>query len=141
LLTEWWSSTKIITKGRIWQADELPGFVAILNEQPVGLLTFRLEGDEMEIISLNALITGSGIGKRLLQEALSFAQANKLSRIWLITTNDNTDALKFYQKQRFILTAIYLNAIENSRRLKPEIAQTGMYGIPIRDEIELEMKL
>jgi GNAT superfamily N-acetyltransferase len=141
LLTEWWSSTKIVTKGRIWQADELPGFVAILNEQPVGLLTFRLEGDEMEIISLNALITGSGIGKRLLQEALSFAQANKLSRIWLITTNDNTDALKFYQKQRFILTAIYLNAIENSRRLKPEIAQTGMYGIPIRDEIELEMKL
>jgi RimJ/RimL family protein N-acetyltransferase len=62
-------------------------------------------------------------------------------RIWLITTNDNTAALRFYQKKGFSLVAVHRNAIERSRQLKPEIPETGNDGIPLRDEIELEIVL
>lgn len=62
-------------------------------------------------------------------------------RLWLITTNDNMEALRFYQKRGFILSALYPNALEESRKLKPEIPEVGLEGIPLRDEIELEFKL
>jgi len=61
--------------------------------------------------------------------------------MFLITTNDNTHALRFYQNRNFVIAAIHINAIEKSRQLKPEIPLTGADGIPIRDEIELEMLL
>jgi len=65
----------------------------------------------------------------------------KCKRLWLITTNDNTLAFRFYQKYGFALVAVHRNAIEKSRRLKPEIPLIGNAGIPLRDEIELEMML
>ena len=34
---------------------------------------------------------------------------------------------------------IYKNAIENSRKIKPQIPMFADNGLPIRDEIELEM--
>ena len=69
------------------------------------------------------------------------AQAQEFRRVWLITTNDNTPAVRFYQKKGFSLVAVYRNAIEASRKLKPEIPLKGIDGIPIRDEIELELLL
>ncbi len=62
-------------------------------------------------------------------------------RLWLITTNDNLHALRFYQKRGFRLVAVYPNALEESRRLKPEIPLVGLDGIPLRDELELELAL
>jgi hypothetical protein len=59
----------------------------------------------------------------------------------LITTNDNTKALRFWQKRGFRLAAVHRNAVEKSRKIKPEIPLTGNDGIPIKDEIELEMAL
>ena len=56
-------------------------------------------------------------------------------------TNDNTAALRFYQKYGFALVAVHRNAIEQDRLLKPEIPFTGNDGIPLRDEIELEIRL
>jgi hypothetical protein len=61
--------------------------------------------------------------------------------LWVITTNDNVDALRFYQKKGFKLVAVHRNAIEQSRKLKPEIPSVGKNGIPLRDENELEMRL
>jgi hypothetical protein len=59
----------------------------------------------------------------------------------LITTNDNVAALRFYQKRGFTLAALHKNALEQSRRLKPQIPLLGLDGIPLRDEIELEIFL
>jgi hypothetical protein len=57
------------------------------------------------------------------------------------TTNDNLNALRFYQKRGFVLVSVHRNAVIKSRQLKPEIPLTGNDGIPLRDEIELEMLL
>ena len=141
MLTQRWHSARIVTRGRVHQADELPGFVAELGGQLAGLVTYRLDAHECEIVSLDSLVQGRGIGAALIAAVRDAARAAGCARLWLITTNDNLSALRFYQKRGFTLVAVHRNALEVARRLKPEIALVGVDGIPLRDEIELEMTL
>ena len=134
-----WGSAEIVTRGRIHHADKLPGVIAEITDEIVGLITYHIKKDRCEIVTLNSLIEGKGIGRALIDSVKDAASDAGCKRLWLITTNDNTYALKFYQKLGFRVTAYHIDAIEQSRRLKPEIAHIGMDGIPIRDEIELEM--
>ncbi len=90
---------------------------------------------------MNSLIKKKGIGRDLVEKVKKFAKEKNCKRVWLIITNDNIDALAFWQKVGFVLKAIYPDAISFSRKLKPEIPEIGNYGIPIRDEIELEFKI
>ena len=87
---------------------------------------------------MNSIIKRKGIGTALVEKVEKIAKELNCKKIWLITTNDNIDALLFWQKRGFSIKAIYPNAISVSRKLKPEISEIGNYGIPIRDEIELE---
>jgi len=141
LFEEHWGSTIIVTRGKLYHADRLPGFTAIYNNQPAGLITYNIVGDQCEITSMNSLTEGIGIGSALIDAVRNTAEKAGCKRLWLITTNDNTAALRFWQNRGFLLVAVYRNAIEESRRLKPEIPLTGNDGIPIRDEIELELIL
>ena len=141
LLRKHWGSTRVVTRGRIHEADRLPGFVAVQAGQRVGLLTYRIEDDQCEVVSLNSLVQGAGIGSALLEAVKAAAASAGCRRLWLITTNDNMAAVRFYQKRGFVLVAVHRNALEQSRKLKPEIALIGIDGIPLRDEIELEMPL
>jgi ribosomal protein S18 acetylase RimI-like enzyme len=141
LLTMHWGSPAIVTRGKLHQADQLPGFVAVSEDEPFGLIIYRSTGGECEIISLNSLAEGIGIGTALLDAIHKAAIAARYKRLWLITTNDNLHALRFYQKYGFTIAGIHCEAIEESRRLKPEIPRAGIDGIPIRDEIEMEMWL
>lgn len=138
VLTENWASTRVVARGRIHEAGGLPGFIAVLDGEPAGLLTYSIDGSECEIVSLNSLREGRGIGAALLKAVISAARASGCRRLWLVTTNDNSHALRFYQRQGFVLKALYPGVLAESRRLKPEIPLTGADGIPLRDEIELE---
>jgi len=135
-----WGSVRIVTRGKVHQADALPGLVAVIGEEPVGLLTYALENGECEIVSLNAVVEGRGVGSSLVREVREIAHSRGCSRVWLITTNDNTHALRFYQRLGMVIAAVYPNALAESRRLKPEIPEIGIDGIPLRDEIELEIR-
>jgi DNA-3-methyladenine glycosylase I len=141
LLEQRWHSTRIVSRGRAHQADKLSGFVADGPAGRLGLVTYRLEGDQCEIVSLDSLAEGRGIGTALMAAVEQAACATGCWRLWLITTNDNLPALRFYQKRGFTLVAVHRNALDLSRRLKPEIPEIGQDGIPLCDEIELERKL
>jgi len=136
-----WGSNRVVSKGRVFDPSELEGFAAVADENVVGLVTFRVERDECEVVTLNSLSEGTGTGSSLLNAVRDTAIKARCRRLWLITTNDNLSALRFYQKWGLRITAIYPNALERSRMLKPEIPLLGKEGIPIRDEIELEMIL
>jgi ribosomal protein S18 acetylase RimI-like enzyme len=56
------------------------------------------------------------------------------------TTNDNLNALRFYQRRGFRIMGVHPGAVNEARRLKPSIPAIGAYGIPICDEIDLERK-
>jgi RimJ/RimL family protein N-acetyltransferase len=139
LIKKWWAGPEVVTRGKIHHADNLPGFIAIHESERAGLITYEITGDECEIVTMNSPVEGKGAGSALIDAAKNAAKKAACHRLWLITTNDNTKALRFYQKYGFALAALHRNAVEESRKLKPEIPLTGNDGIPIRDEIEMEM--
>jgi N-acetylglutamate synthase-like GNAT family acetyltransferase len=141
LLKEWWAGPLIITRGKTHQADELPGFIAEEKGKAIGLITYEISGNTAEIVSMNSLAEGKGVGSALVEAVKSICVKGGCLRLWLVTSNDNTRALRFWQKRGFRLAAVYTGAIDRTRKLKPDIPLTGNDGIPIRDEIELEMIL
>jgi GNAT superfamily N-acetyltransferase len=141
LLAARWHGPRIVTRGRVHQADALPALTAESAGQLVGLATYRIDADACELVSLDSLVEGRGIGAALLAAVADAARAAGCRRLWLITTNDNLAALRFYQRRGLVLVALHRNALDESRRLKPEIPLIGNDGIPLRDEIELLLEL
>ncbi|ABB14831.1 GNAT family N-acetyltransferase [Carboxydothermus hydrogenoformans] len=136
--TEHWGAPIMVAKGKVHYVDKLPGFVALDEGRIVGLLTYHIEDGECEIVSLDSLKENQGIGSKLIDCVLSEAKKQGCKRVWLITTNDNLKAIRFYQKRGFNMAALYLNAVKKARKLKPEIPLYGFDGIPILHEIEFE---
>jgi len=127
-------------RGELIDVLSLPGFVAEEDGRPVGFVTYRLDGRECELTFIAAFERQRGVGTALLEAVLDAAAG--CDRIWLATTNDNLDALRFYQRRGFRLTALRPEAVDEARsRLKPQIGTVGEFGIPLRDELELELLL
>ena len=131
----------IISKGKVYYPDQLPGFVAFQAGKRAGLATYNIEDSDCELVSIQSLLEGHGAGSALLDAVREAAKIAGCKRFWLITTNDNLRALGFYQKRGMSLVAVYRNAMEAARKLKPQIPMIGQNGIPLRDEIELETTL
>ena len=138
---EHWGDEIMIASGKIYRPEQLEGFVIEDGDEWIGLITFIVVNDECEVTSLDSLRERQGIGSALLETIQKEAQARSSKRLFLITTNDNLNALGFYQKRGFEIVQIHRGAIHESRKLKPSIPLIGMHDIPLRDEIELEMVL
>jgi ribosomal protein S18 acetylase RimI-like enzyme len=140
MVSEQWGSTKIVSKDKMYETTTLPGFIAEQNNKPVGLILYAIDANQCEIVAIYSAIEKHGIGTKLIELVKEVAGKEKCNRLWLQTTNDNTSALRFYQKRGFTIAAFRVNAMEAQRRIKP-IPLIGNDGIPIRDEIELEIKI
>ena len=146
-LTQHWGSHLMVVRGKLYDASENAGFAAVaqadmFGDAPViGVATYEIQGHTCELTSLNSLQEKTGVGTALIEAVQEVARRAKCTRLILITTNDNLNALRFYQKRGFYIKAVYVNAMEKSRQLKPSIPLIGNDGIPLRDEIELEMEL
>ncbi|SPL97519.1 acetyltransferase, GNAT family [[Actinomadura] parvosata subsp. kistnae] len=142
VLTESWGGTTLMVLGSGRQVDaaKLPGFVAEVEGELAGLVTYLEDGGAVEIASLDAVLPGKGVGRALLDAVRAVAAERGARRLWLITTNDNTHALRFYQRYGFDLVALHRNAMDRVRAIKPGIPAESD-GIPIRHELELELLL
>ncbi|HKG54189.1 MAG TPA: GNAT family N-acetyltransferase [Anaerolineales bacterium] len=136
-----WGGEEMLTRGNVYRPKQLDGFVVEDENEWVGLITFLIKDNECEVTSLDSLREGKGIATQLLDKAIQEARAGNCKRLFLITTNDNLHALGFYQKRGFEIVTIYRGAVNESRKIKPTIPLVGMDGIPLRDEIELEVML
>jgi ribosomal protein S18 acetylase RimI-like enzyme len=116
----------------------LPCLLAISDGQIVGMATYAPTGADCELVTLDAFEPRRGIGTALLARAVDEAAARRCRRLWLITTNDNVDALRFYQRRGLRIVAVHRGAVDEARLAKPSIAAVGEYGIPLHDELELE---
>jgi ribosomal protein S18 acetylase RimI-like enzyme len=139
-LRELWGEG-VVSRGRLLDATVLPGFVAEGEGEPAGLLTYRIDGGDCEVVTINAFPRGAGAGTALMEAVAVAARDAGCRRVWLITTNDNLRALRFYQRRGFRLAALHRDALARSRELKPSIPEVGLDGIPLRDELELELTL
>ena len=136
-----WGEEFVVAHGVVYRPDTLDGFVVLHNDEWVGGITYTISENECEIVTLDSLRAGQGIGTKLMDEVVKEARKRNCRRVFLITTNDNLHALGFYQRRGFELAKIYRHALDETRRLKPGIPLIGMNHIPLRDEIELEMML
>ena len=145
LLQERWGSTRIVSRGRAHDADQLSALVATAGGRRVGLATYSIqgdiEGDQFELVSLDALIPGQGVGSALLAAAREVAMEGGCRRLWLTTSNDNLDALRFYQRRGLRLVAVHRDALDRDREIKPQIPLVGSFGIALHDELELAVEL
>ncbi|MBI3244405.1 MAG: GNAT family N-acetyltransferase [Chloroflexi bacterium] len=140
-MREHWGDEAMVDRERVFYPAENPAFIAEDGGEVAGVVTYDAQDGECEVTSLNSLRRGQGIGGALMDTVIAEAKKKDCKRVWLLTTNDNLVGLKFYQKRGFRLVALYPGAIDVARKLKPQISLIGESGIPIRDELELELKL
>ena len=141
LWTDHFGAPIIVARGRKHDPMKLAGFVAEEDGKLVGTVTFLREEDEIEVITLDSTVENRGVGTALLAAVADFAKAQGVWRLCLVTTNDNIRAIRFYQKRGWNLCAFYRDAVAGARKLKPQIPLTSADGIPIRHELEFELKL
>ena len=141
ILQSFWGDNKIVIHNNIFDALSLDGLKAFDSNQILGICHFRIRKEECEVLTLASLNPKQGIGTALITEVESIAKTCGCHLICVTTTNDNLNALGFYQKQGYQLTALYSKQVDISRQLKPEIPEIGYHGIPIRDELRLEKTL
>lgn len=127
--------------GVLFYPADHPGFMAVQQGKAVGLVTYVVVADACEITLIDSGMPHVGIGTALVEAVTRAATQAGCTRVWLVTTNDNVEALRFYQRRGFVLVDLRPNAVEAARALKPEIPLIGRYGIPLRDELYLEMSL
>lgn len=139
ILYDEWHCPPSVSKGKVIDTTILPGYLFIENEVIKGVVTYNIENEECEIVTLNSFEENRGIGTALMNGVLKVARKSNCKRVWLITTNDDINAIRFYQKKGFELKAAHINAIEISRKLKPSIPFIGMDNIPIKHELEFEI--
>jgi len=114
--------------------------LALVNrhDRPVALVTYHIDGPAGQVVTLDALVPGRGLGWRLLEVVENTFHGLGLGRSWALTTNDNLRAAGLYLSRGYRLVRVHLNAVERVREHKPRLPQRGYEGIPIRDLWELE---
>ena len=136
------NADRVARGGELVDALRYPALVAEEAGELTGVLTYVVDGSSCEVLTLHASVSWRGTGTALLEAVERVARVSGCTRLWLITTNDNVDALRFYQRRGFQMAALYADAVTDSRaRLKPDIPEIGDHGIPIRDEIEFERSI
>jgi len=141
-IDEAWNGTNMIIRGEVIDMTKIDGFVWFEPDGATirGLVTYIIRGLACEITSLNSQCERRGVGTALVELVKSKAWELGCTRLQLLTTNDNINAIGFYQKRGFDLVGVNLGAIDRERALKPSIPLTGQNGIEIHHEIEFAME-
>lgn len=140
LLTRSWGGTIVVAHGVRYDAARLSALLAERRGRLAGLLTYAIGSDGFEVVSLDAVVRREGAGTALMDAAADAALELGLDRVWLVTTNDNLDGLRFYQRLGMRIIGVNAGGVDESRKVKPGIPLVGDYGIEIHDEIILEWR-
>ncbi|MBD5475084.1 MAG: GNAT family N-acetyltransferase [Lachnospiraceae bacterium] len=138
-IKQYWYTTTMIIRGKEIDMTKTEGFYFKEGEDIIALITYIVYDNVLEITSLDSLREKQGIGSKLIKTVIHEARERMLQKIVLITTNDNINAMRFYQKRGFDMAHLYRNAMDISRKIKPEIPLIGENSIPLRHEIEFEL--
>jgi ribosomal protein S18 acetylase RimI-like enzyme len=142
LIRERWRDDIVVAHGVVFQPATLPGFFALdRSGTVVGLVTYAVQSEACEIVTIDALTEGRGVGRALVTAVTDAARRVGCRRIELVTTNDNERARGFYRRLGFVVVEVREGALEGSRLLKPSIPLVNDAGVPIRDEIALVLEL
>lgn len=136
------NALRVARDGVLIDSLDHPAVLIWTHGELIGVATYLIDGRNCELLTLHVSTRQAGIGSALLAAVRASATDAGCSRLWVVTTNDNLEALRFYQRRGFRLARVRPGAVDRSREtLKPEIPRSGAHGLPLRDELELEMTL
>ncbi|MHC4695506.1 MAG: GNAT family N-acetyltransferase [Planctomycetota bacterium] len=136
-----WHSRLVMSRGCQFYPHQERGFFERRGGHIVGLLTYHIDGKSMEILTLNSTLSGHGIGSSLMLSAIEIARTCNCNQVALTTTNDNLRAIGFYQRLGFRMVEVNAGVVDEARKTKPQIPKIGERGIPIHDEIVMELAI
>jgi ribosomal protein S18 acetylase RimI-like enzyme len=132
LVADTWGAPVVSPGGVYNDPASLDGFVAENDEgRPVGLLTHRVADGRCEIVALVVLERGKGHGRALMEATRAEAREAGCERVWLITTDDNAEALAFYQSIGMREARRHLDFVDVVRRAKPDSASGYRHAIEL----------
>ena len=91
-------SAVVARRGELVDALARPAVVATDAGVVAGVLTYDVVGHSCEILTLHAARQWSGVGSAMVITVARLAAAG-CRLFWVLTTNDNVDALRFYQRE------------------------------------------
>jgi ribosomal protein S18 acetylase RimI-like enzyme len=138
LFTENWNTDSVYSNGTNHKLDNLNGFIAMQDDEIVGILTYMVANQKLEVISVDSFMENYGVGSTLLSLAVEQARQQSCDKVWLTTTNDNIPAIRLYEKQQFARTRTHLYSVSKARETQPELPKFGYHGIPILHELVYE---
>lgn len=134
-----WSGPMVASMGKLLSTKSLPGYICVDDDMIQGFVLYNIEYGSCEIVVMESNRENRGLGTALVNAVIEVARTNGCKRVWLVTTNDNTHAIRFYQRKGFNLKEVHINSMEKLRQLKPEIPLTGNDHIPVMHEFEFEV--
>lgn len=140
-ITERWGCDYLVSKMKIYYAKDLDAFICEEGGRILACVTYYVEGGECEIVSLDSIRPGEGLGRQLMSMAEDAARAAGCTRVWLMTTNDNTYAMRLFQRLGYRFCEVHLDEVKRYRDIKPCIPLKGNDGIPILDLFEMEKEI
>jgi predicted house-cleaning NTP pyrophosphatase (Maf/HAM1 superfamily)/GNAT superfamily N-acetyltransferase len=129
-----WGLPVVSTSG-VHDPGALPGFVAEDDGERLGVLTYRADDAQVEVVTLDSLVPRQGVGSGLLDAVHRMATQGG-RRLWLVTTDDNVEALGFYLRRGMELVAVHRGFGDEVRRRKPGVEALG--AVPLRSALEFE---
>ena len=136
-----WSSTTVARRGELIEARDLSGYVALLGGRRTGLVLVDVRNGDLEVVAISTRTRRQGVGHALIKQCVEQARERGCRRVWLITTNNNTAAVAFYQHIGMDLCAYYRHGVRALRLLKPSIPLRDSTGVRIDHELEFELLL
>jgi ribosomal protein S18 acetylase RimI-like enzyme len=139
LAETFWGEVEVECFDRSYQVDALPATVACDGDEIVGVLSYACEGDAVNLVTLSVLPRwqGRGAARGLIAAVTEAARAEGAVRLIVATTNDDLPALGLYQRLGFVITGVLVGRLlEHHGEVEP-----GFGGIPVRDEVQMELRL
>jgi ribosomal protein S18 acetylase RimI-like enzyme len=136
-----WSEANILIKGQFVRPEDVVALGAFSSTRLHGLVTLRPDGKVLYLVALNSFSQRRGVGIALLDAAIDFGREQGMAFVRALVSNDNLVGMRFYQKRGFRIVAFHRGIIDAMRHVKPSIPVSGLDGIPMRDEFELEYDL
>ncbi len=136
-----WGDEVVVGHHEVMRPADLTGYVAMAGDRIVGLATFRVSSNAVELVTIDSVVPDQGLGTDLLSHVEREARNRRYRSVWLVTTNDNLHALGFYQRRGYRIVRVDPGAVDRARAMKPAIPLLGNDEIPIHDELVLEKRL
>ena len=139
LVKVFWGEEEQLTFDKKFVAAKLPAYVARVDKDIAGFVSFADVDDAIVIVALGILpeYQNAGVGRSLIERVEAKAKRLRKKRLLVSTSNDDLPALAFYQSIGFQIYEVKPDAIAEKHG---EIFE-GVGGLPIRDELRLRKTL